>query len=774
MRKDSPAAENAPPQAAPDGRLDSWKEIAAYLKREVRTVQRWEKAEGLPVYRHMHGQLGSVYAFKSEIDTWWNNGHSRLEKNEPDVHPETSRRMHRWWLGGLAAGAALFAAAAVGLRTTLRPPLVFGQRDWVLVANFENRTGEPVLDGTLEYALERELSNSQFVNVAPRERVRDALRMMKKPLDSRMDGTLGREVCLRDGGIRALITGRVEKLGETYVLSAVIVNPENGAEVAGLSQEARGHDGILRAMRELSNQMRQTLGEKLPSIPESNQKLEKVTTPSLRALQLYSQGMALVNERKWAQAADWLEQSVREDPQFASAHILLAHCYSNLDRDQEAAPHYQRAFELANTTTDRERYFILGSYYQRFARDQEKAIQAYEILIQLYPEDYWGTNNLIPLYRATGRAQKTILTSVRLAKLRPNDYWTNAQAAVSLLVSGGSSAQARPFVNRARALMSADTLNQSPLDASWLEFFPAIPYWEQDDAQKVLSELRPFTLTASSLVGKSQDAFAENLGWTYLTLGRLREFEKLIDGISRAEDRDYFLAVLALVRNDREALRRYSGRLGGPSLLGTPVPVMLMARAGLLDQARKAARQRAAEFGVNSGWSKTIEGDLALAQGQPAKVLPLLQEGVASLRNSGSITFFLGSESLANAAELSGNLPLAIETLEEASNEKSSAGLLMGWAWMRDEWRLAQLYRKMGRKADAEKIETRLLKLLACADSDYPILAKLNHSPLPPRAAPVRPVVGNRLVRKRNFALQAPACRLAASCAPSGWSQPAL
>src|SRR5512138_3413395 len=57
----------APP---PDDRLDSWNEIAAYLKRDVTTVQRWEKREGMPVHRHVHDKLGALYAFKSELDDW--------------------------------------------------------------------------------------------------------------------------------------------------------------------------------------------------------------------------------------------------------------------------------------------------------------------------------------------------------------------------------------------------------------------------------------------------------------------------------------------------------------------------------------------------------------------------------------------------------------------------------------------------------------------------------------------------------------------------------
>ena len=77
---------SAPPGAVPisaiGDRLDSWKEIAAYLKRDVSTVQRWEKKEGLPIHRLPHDKLGSVFAFRSELDTWWNRGRQRIEAAE--------------------------------------------------------------------------------------------------------------------------------------------------------------------------------------------------------------------------------------------------------------------------------------------------------------------------------------------------------------------------------------------------------------------------------------------------------------------------------------------------------------------------------------------------------------------------------------------------------------------------------------------------------------------------------------------------------------------
>jgi len=60
-------------------RLDSWKEIAAYLKRDERTVRRWEEQEGLPVHRHQNKSRAAIFAYKSELDAWWDNGCKQLE-----------------------------------------------------------------------------------------------------------------------------------------------------------------------------------------------------------------------------------------------------------------------------------------------------------------------------------------------------------------------------------------------------------------------------------------------------------------------------------------------------------------------------------------------------------------------------------------------------------------------------------------------------------------------------------------------------------------------
>ena len=607
--------------------------------------------------------------------------------------------------------------------------IAFNPRDWVLIARFENRSGEPVFDGTLEYALERELCNSTFVNVVPRERIDDTLRLMKKPLNSPLDPALGREICLRDGGIRVLLAGRVEKLDKTYLLSAAIVNPKDGVTVASLSEEATGQREVPSALRRLSNRVREKLGEELPRVAQSNQALEKATTPSLRALQLYSHGMALVNEQKWEQAAALLDQAVKEDPQFASAHIYLAHCYSNVGKDKEAAPHYEKAFALADTTTDRERYFILGSYYGRFLPDAVKEVRSYEILVRLYPDHYWGINNLVGAYRRAGQPKQAIHYCIRDAEMRPNDFEASSGAAYSLFYDGDNPALARPYALRARALLTPEILEADPDGVGWVLLFPATECWQRGNVQEAKNELSQVAQVVSSLSTKTRDSYMEALGFSYLALGNLKSAEQLFEDLSDPDERNFSLALSALARDDLASLRKYSRMLGGGGiLLNTSLPPVFMARAGLLSGAERGITDRQKSWPAGSRFEdarKIMKGELALAQGQPGKAIPLLQEGLQATNRPGTFAFFLGAEALARAWELKGNLPEAIRALEGPSAERPRVWMVHGFAWMRIQGRLAQLYRKVGRQQDAQRVEAELGKLLAGADPDFPMLGQL-------------------------------------------------
>ncbi len=238
-------------------RLESWKRISNYLNRDIRTLRRWEKNEGLPIHRHMHESLATVYAYQSELDAW-QASRGTASGMAGKTKPAALSGKKRW------AAAFIITLVAIGVVLVLKlqapsQELPFEARDWILITKFDNRTGEDVFEGTLEYALQRELSNSQFVNVVSRERINDSLAMMKLPADSIVNQEIGKEISLRDGGIKALITGRIEKLGTSYLLGSELVEPASGVTVASFSQTAEGEALLATAVRKLANEVRETL-----------------------------------------------------------------------------------------------------------------------------------------------------------------------------------------------------------------------------------------------------------------------------------------------------------------------------------------------------------------------------------------------------------------------------------------------------------------------------------------------------------------------------------
>jgi DNA-binding winged helix-turn-helix (wHTH) protein/tetratricopeptide (TPR) repeat protein len=384
----------------------------------------------------------------------------------PTDHSRARDRNRRAWVL-LAAIISLFC---VGYGSFYRSrTLNFPNRGWVLIAAFENRTGEAILDGTVEAALQRELSESRFVSVLPQERIQDALWLMRKDKHSVLESDIAREVALRDGKTALVLTGRVEKLGNTYLLSTSLMEPTTGIVKRSLSEEAADQDAILPAVHRLARHVRDTVGETELPVVNGNEELEKVTTPSLRALQFYSKGIALINQNEWVAGQEMFSRAVQEDPEFASAHVYLAHCYNNAGNSKEAAAHFEKAFELADQTTDRERYFILGSYFG-FKNDLARSIEAYQVLVQLYPDDFWGVNNLASGLMDAGREDDALPYIVRRAELRPNDLdvkWAGPGKSAVLPGARASSGQQERGAQASRPVDPIAVPGRRPIFARW-------------------------------------------------------------------------------------------------------------------------------------------------------------------------------------------------------------------------------------------------------------------------------------------------------------------
>ena len=718
-------------------RLDSWKEISAYLKRDSRTLQRWEKKEGLPVHRHVHETQVSVYAYTTELDAWLAArsiapASQTTPAAESPSEPMPKARPWRLTAAGIAAGIALLglgvrqrdhrrampapppqsirASAATSATPAPEPGTIqFHERDWVLLDAFENRTGEPLLDNALKNALERELSNSNFLFVAPRERVEDALRLMRKPPGTKMDVSLAREVCLRDD-MRVLVTGRTEKLGSTYLFSVEVMDPVRNVPVAVHTEPAATQDQVWPAVRRLSNWVRESLGESMDRIERSSKKMEKVTTPSLRALQLFTEADEASKHSQWTVSAQLTRQALADDPNFASAHIYLAWALKNIG-DSGWKAEAQRAMGLSAAVSERERLFIVASYYMLHGKP-EQAVPVLEALVLIYPDHYFAYLNLTNAYESTGRTQQARSVIAQAADLRPNDYHINALATALLLphdLDRGSH-----YAQRARMMMQLQPAGPLSFLDTMVLLSRFDELWMRGDvrgASAELDRLARLPQTRASAVARN------NMAPRYIALGRFRAAEEWV-----APDIPDLALTLAYNSGDEGKSREYLTALWSDERPFLDVRHALIAlHLGITGWDRKLA---ATIDRQNPELRDGLRGVAALQEGRTAEAIPLLRHSFdEALRSDGFVFDFDTAEGLSLALEQSGNLQQAAEALEPLSNKIPYP--LGAWDWLRNQARLAGLYRKMGRAGDSRKIEDQLRTLLAVADSEDPILQQL-------------------------------------------------
>ncbi len=736
--------QNSSSEEQQDERLDSWKEIAAYLDRDVRTVRRWEKDEGLPVHRHVHKSRPTVYAHQSEIDEW-------VKTRRPIQKEDEATRLYSWLAKNrrvLTYSAPLVLMVLVlllvrGLSPELFEPrpgraLEFAERDWVLVLPFENRTGEEIFEKVLEHGLQREISNSRFVNVVPRDRIQDNLKLMKRDPETPIDLSLGREICQRDGEIRALLAGRVEKMDSTYLLSLVLMSPGPNRVLASASREAAGQAEVLPALRYLSNWARETLGEELATIQLSNQQLEKVTTPSFRALQLYSRAQAHSYRRQWPVAEQLLREAVELDPEFASAHRLLAEAMRGQDKIKESYAYDQRALELSATTNERERYDIIGTHHKARARHR-KAAEAFQLLADLYPDHYWAHHHLTYMLPMQGQYKEAFHHARRAAELRPQDFYSINQAARLVVKSGGSLAEARQYVRKARELIP-DDLPFGHL-AHWILYqFPAYAAWMEGDLEGVLGEI-------DRLKAIPPNGYRSHRAFMHITLGQLEKAAELL-AAHRSRRCSSMSIYLAWIREDDEALREFLRPCMGPLPMELPKPSKtlfgdsLLIRTGLLPPDQVRLR----EHREHEPSMLFLEAEIALAAGHTDTAIALLRKAFdlyPSNTGGGDSPLFWMAESLASILERQGRWSEAARVLERVSGLRyrvAAEVLGQGALWLRTQWQLSQLYHRLGLEEEAREIESELRQLLAYADPDHPIGSRLPLRPVQARKDTEKPV----------------------------------
>ena len=344
-------------------------------------------------------------------------------RQPPDSATNVPRGRRTPWKA-IASGAAVVATVAIGLAVYTSRTRAFSERDPVVIADFTNTTGEAVFDDTLKEALDVQLRQSPYLTVLADQRLQGTLRLMGRKPGDRLTRDVARDLCQRTAS-KAMIGGSISQLGASYVISLDATNCRSGDTIEKTQVQAARKDDVLLALGEAAGQLRRDLGESLASIGKYDAPIQEATTGSLEALKSYSVGLATRRRDGDGAAVPFLRNAIEQDPGFALAHARLSTVYANLGESLPSREEITKAYALRDRVSEPERLYITARYATTVEGNVQKAIEAYEVWKQTYPNDFVPRANVAQFYAQRGEYDKSIeeyRTAIRLAPDEPLPY----------------------------------------------------------------------------------------------------------------------------------------------------------------------------------------------------------------------------------------------------------------------------------------------------------------------------------------------------------------
>ena len=261
----------------------------------------------------------------------------------------------------------------------------------VLIADFDNATGDPVFEGSLEQALNVAMEGASFINAYPRATAMTVAGQVK-PGITRLDETTARLVSQREQ-VKIVLAGRIEKDGGGYRIGVKAVDPIPGTTLSEATAKAASKADVLQAMGVVAGKIRLALGDAKSETAKLTAD-ESFTAASLEASRDYSLAQNLAASGKDEEAINLYKQAIGEDAKFGRAYSGWALSANRLGRKEESLDQWKKALELLDRMSERERYRTQASYFSSVMRNYEKAVETNTLLVQKYPADGMAHNNL--------------------------------------------------------------------------------------------------------------------------------------------------------------------------------------------------------------------------------------------------------------------------------------------------------------------------------------------------------------------------------------------
>src|ERR1700683_2762664 len=499
-----------------------------------------------------------------------------------EVHP-ARRRTRR----ALATGALLaIGALSVWRYEVYRHRITLAATDTIVLADVDNRTGDPVFDGALNSALRYEMEQTPYLNLLGLDKTYASMGQMKLPPTTKITPEIARQICSKTSS-KMVISDSIADAGNAHHLEIGALDCGSGATLAAEGTEISARNQVVHELGATAVRLRRKLGEPAESLARFNQPLEKATSASLEALQAGAEGVKLFLAGNAEGALKLYQQAVELDPNLALMHGRMGAAYLFLGNTELSAASYTRAYQLRDRLTEKDRLNTEIAYYGRVTGDWEKEYSSVLRFLEIFPRDVLAHANLRAAFVYLGQPDRAADEAVETARLRPSSYYF------------GSAIQSIRFASRFNEakswLAQADALK---LDNSLIRrerLIVAFATGDRDSVEKILKEEER---------GSYREDFLYEHSLIEIQQGRFHSAERLrlqaLGPTSKAGNADWWVIVSALedaeVGKDVQA-RGYESNAAAspPDRNGKIALALALARSGRAAEAGTLADQVSAE-----------------------------------------------------------------------------------------------------------------------------------------------------------------------------------